>query len=86
MSLNKNLPLAASHFRRHLSSALFFNKLSFGKMFIHVCKVERLNVKQRSCRSDVSLSRLIWIYVVCKSLILLPVAAKELNKIKSYFL
>ena len=59
----------------------YFNKLSFGKTFI--CKFERLNVKQR--RS--SLSRLIWIYAVCKSLLLLPVAVKELmiprkNRIK----
>ena len=35
-------------FRRHLSSALCFNKLSLGKKFI--CKVERLNVKQRKSR------------------------------------
>ena len=43
----------------------YFNKLSFGKTFI--CKVEGLNVKQRRSRWDGSLSRLIWIYVVCKS-------------------
>ena len=39
------LTLSAPNFRRHLSSALFFNKLLIGKKFI--CKVERLNVKQR---------------------------------------
>ena len=43
----------------------YFNKLSFGKTFI--CKVERLNVKQRRSRWDGSLSRLFWIYAVCKS-------------------
>ena len=48
----------------------------FGKMFI--CKVERLNVKQRRSRWDGSLSRLIWIYAVCKCLLLSPVALKEL--------
>ena len=52
----------------------YFNKLSFGKTFI--CKVERLNVKQRRSRS---MSRLIWIYAVCKSILLSPVAVKELN-------
>ena len=39
------LPLSAPNFRRHLSSALFFDKLSVGNKCI--CKVERLNVKQR---------------------------------------
>ena len=77
------LTLSAPNFRRHLSSAFFFfflllffyfNKLSLGKTFI--CKVERLNVKQRRSR----LSRLIWIYVVCKSLLLPPVAVKELKE------
>ena len=43
------LTLLAPNFRRHLSSAFFyFNKLSFGKTFI--CKVKRLNVKQRRSR------------------------------------
>ena len=54
----------------------YLNKLSFGKTFI--CKVERLNVKQRRSRWDGSMSRLIWIYAVCKSLLLSPVAVKEL--------
>ena len=64
--------------RRHLSSACFYlNKLSFGKTF--KCKVERLNVKQRRFR----LSRLIWIYTVCKSILLSPVAVKELKKLHS---
>ena len=53
----------------------YFNKLSFGKTYI--CKVERLNVKQRRSRWDGSLSHLIWIYAVCKSLLLSPVAVKE---------
>ena len=44
---------------------VYFNKPSFGKTFI--CKVERPNVKQRRSRWDGSLSRLIWIYAVCKS-------------------
>ena len=41
------LTLSVPKFRLHLSSALFFflNKLSLGKTFI--CKVDRLNVKQR---------------------------------------
>ena len=70
------LTLSAPNFRRHLSSAfLYFNKLSFGKTFI--CKIKRLNVKQHRSRWDGSLSRLIWIYAVCKSLLLSPVAVKE---------
>ena len=44
-----------------------------------ICIVERLNVKQRRSRWDGSLSRLIWIYAVCKSLLLSPVAVKELK-------
>ena len=68
------LTLSVPNFRRHLSSAfLFFNKLSLEKNFIR--KVERLDVKQR--RSD--MSRLIWIYAVCKILLLSPVAVKELT-------
>ena len=54
----------------------YFNKLLFWKTFI--CKVERLNVKQRRSRWDGSLSRLIWIYAVCKSLSLC-LAVKELT-------
>ena len=52
------LTLSLSHFRRHLLSVFFFvvfvfcfcflNKLLLGKKFI--CKVERLNVKQRRSR------------------------------------
>ena len=56
----------------------YFNKLWFGKMFI--CKVDRLNVKQRRSRWNGALSHLIWIYAVCKSILLLPVAVKELNR------
>ena len=41
-----SLTLSALNFRRHLSSAFYFNKLSFGKAFI--CKVERLNVIEPS--------------------------------------
>ena len=44
----------------------FFNKLSLRKKFIR--EVERLNVKQRRSRND-----------VCKSLLLSPVAMKELS-------
>ena len=44
--------------------------------FIH--KVERLNVKQRRSSETAHMSRLIWIYVLCKSLLLSPVAVKEL--------
>ena len=55
----------------------YFNKLSFGKMFI--CKVEKLNVKQRRSRWDGSLSRLIWIHAVCKSLLSSPTAVEELK-------
>ena len=54
----------------------YFNKLTFGKTFI--CEIERLNVKQRRSRWDGSMSCLIWIYAVCKSLLLSPVAVKEL--------
>ena len=59
----------------------YLNKLTFGKKFI--CKVERLNVKQYRSRWDGSLSRLIWTYTVCKSLLLLPVTVKELTLIPS---
>ena len=55
----------------------YFNKLSFRKTFI--CKLERLTVKQRISTWDGSLSRLIWIYAVCKSLLLSTVAVKELR-------
>ena len=68
------LTLSVPNFQQHLSSAFFFyfNKISFWKTVI--CKVERLNVKQCRSRWDGSLSRLIWIYPVCKSLLLPPVA------------
>ena len=74
------LTLSAPNFRRHLSSAFFFNfnKLSLGKTFIY--KVDRLDVKQQRSR----LSRLIWIYSVCKSLSLSPVAVKELRKANAF--
>ena len=72
------LTLSVPNFRRHLSAFFYFNKLSLGKTFI--CKVERLNVKQRRFRWDGSMSRLIWIYVVCKSQSWSPVAVKELNE------
>ena len=56
---------------------LFYcSKLLLGKLFI--C-IDRLNVKQHRSRWDGSLSRLIWIYAVCKSLLLSPVAVKELR-------
>ena len=45
--------------------------MSLGKTFI--CKAERMNVKQRWPRWDSSSGHLIWIYVVCKSLLLSPV-------------
>ena len=71
------LTLSVPNFRRHLLSAFYFNKLSLGKKYI--CKVDRLNIKQRRSRWDGSMSRLIWIYVVCKSLLLSPVAMKKLT-------
>ena len=52
------LTLSAPNFRRHLSSAFYFNKLSFGKTFI--CKVERLNVKQHRSRWDGSMSPMLF--------------------------
>ena len=45
---NNMLTLSLPNFRRHLSSAFNFNKLSLGKKLI--CKDERLNVKQRRSR------------------------------------
>ena len=36
--------LSVPPFRLHLSSAFFLNKLSIGKKFIHVCKVENVRV------------------------------------------
>ena len=55
----------------------FFNKLLLEKKFIR--KLEILNVTQRRSWWDGSyeLSRLIWIYAICKSLLLSPVAVKE---------
>ena len=44
----------------------FFNKLSIGKKVIY--KADKLNV---------IMNRLIWIYVICKSLLLSPTAVKE---------
>ena len=64
-----HLTLSVPNFRRHV--LFYFNILSFGTIFI--CKVERLNVKQRRSRW----SHLIWIYAVCKSLL----AVKEFKKI-----
>ena len=55
----------------------YFNTLWLGKSFI--CKVEKLNVKQRRSRFDGLLSGLIWIYIVCKSILLSPVVVKELK-------
>ena len=43
-----HLTLSLPNFRRHLSSAFNFNKLSLRKKFIS--KVEHLNVKQRRSR------------------------------------
>ena len=71
------LALSVPNFRRHLSSVFYFYKLPLGKTFI--CKVDRLKVKQRRSRWDGSLSRLIWIYAVCKRLLLSPAALKELS-------
>ena len=53
----------------------FFNKLSLEKKILR--KVERLNVKP-SVNPDetVHMSRLIWIYAVCTSLLLSPMAVK----------
>ena len=74
------LTLSVPNFRWHLSYVFFyFNKLPLRKAII--CKVERLNIKQRKSRWDGSTSRLIWIYAVCKSLWLSPVAVKELKPI-----
>ena len=74
------LTLSVPNFRRQIVVCFFyFYKLSLGKTFI--CTLDRLNVKQHRSRWDGSLSHLIWIYAVCKSLLLLPVAVKELNKI-----
>ena len=53
----------------------FFNKLSLEKKLIR--KAERVDVKQRRSRWDGSsayISRLIWIYAVCKSLLSPPVS------------
>ena len=49
-----SLTLSALNFRLHVSSALFFNKLSIGKKLI--CKVGRLIVKLRRSWWDGSLS------------------------------
>ena len=50
MALEKSaVKQSVPNFKRHLSSVFFlFQKLSFGKTFI--CKIERLNVKQRRSR------------------------------------
>ena len=74
-------------FRRQISDDIcrllfYFDKLSLGKTLIY--KVDRLNVKQRRSRWDGSLSCLIWIYAVCKSLLLSSVAVKELNNVNVF--
>ena len=47
INIHLRLTTLKLNFRRHLSSAFYFNK-SLGKTFI--CKVVRLNVKQRRSR------------------------------------
>ena len=64
-----------------LSVPNFRQQLLLGKTII--CKIERLNIKQHRSRWDGSLSHLIWICAVCKSLLLSPVAVKELNNFSS---
>ena len=62
-----------------MSSAFFFlNKLSLEKKFTR--KVERLNVNSVDPDETDYMSRLIWINDVCKSLLSLPVALKELKQ------
>ena len=62
----------------------YFNKLRLGKTII--CKVERLNIKQRRSRWLIESSHLdlfLIIFAVCKSLFLSPVAVKEVMKFRS---
>ena len=74
------MTLSVPNFRRHLSSAFFI---------LTNCRLKRLSYvklkdwipKQRRSRWDVSMSRLFWIYAVCKSLLLSPMAVKELIRI-----
>ena len=74
-SINHSYILPFSLFNSFVASLLFyFNKPLLGKTFI--CQVERLNVKQCRSRWESSLSHLTWIYAVCKSLSLSPVAVK----------
>ena len=42
-------------------------------------KVERLNVNSVDLDETAHMSRLIWIYAVCKSLLLSPVTVRELT-------
>ena len=53
---------------------------------LYICKVERLTVQQGRSRWDGSLSRLIWIYAVCKSQLLSPVAVKEIKQTQNLVL
>ena len=73
--------ISVPNFRRHLSSAFFFFffffKLSLKKTFMS--KVERLNSNSVDPDETAHMSRLIWIYAVYKSLLLSPMAVKELN-------
>ena len=61
--LNIRLTLSAPIFRLHLSSLFVLNKLLFRKVFMF--KVERLKV---------IMNHLIWIYAVCKNILLSPLA------------
>ena len=71
------LTLSVPNFRRPLSSAFLFNKLSLERNLY-------VNLKDWMSNSvdpdeTAHMSRLIWIYAVCKSLLLSHVAVKELK-------
>ena len=72
--IHQNLIILYQNFRRLL---FFFNKLSLEKKFIR--KVERLNVSVDPDETAY-MSCLIWIYAVCKNLLISPVAVKELMR------
>ena len=66
--------LSALNFRRHLSSTLFLTKYRLEKSLNVKLKTESQKAEIQMRR--LIMSRLIWIYAICKSLLLSPVAVK----------
>ena len=72
------------NFRRHLSFAFLFFFFFLFLQNYHLKKSLYVKLKDRMSNSvdldeTAHMSRLIWIYAVCKGLLLLPVVVKELS-------